>query len=101
MANFCYSCTQKVFPDAKPEDNDMAHGKKGEYVRDICEECGVGWFDWQGKRSTGTNIAHQRLAKVSRFLFSYDWYTICENLLTNNLSIGYNDYIIKVKECVL
>ncbi len=54
MANFCYSCTQKVFPDAKPEDNDMAHGKKGEYVRDICEECGVGWFDWQGKRSTGT-----------------------------------------------
>lgn len=44
MANFCYSCTQKVFPDTEPSQNDMAHGKKGEYVRDICEECGQGWF---------------------------------------------------------
>lgn len=53
MANFCYDCAQKIYPGAKPEDNDMAHGKQGEYIRDICEECGEGWFDWQGKRSEG------------------------------------------------
>ena len=38
---------------------------------------------------SGTISQPHRLA----FLFSYDWYTICEYLLTKNLSIGYNDYI--------
>ena len=53
MANFCYDCTAKVFPDADPTQNDMVHGELGEFIHDICEGCGEGWFNWQGKKAAG------------------------------------------------
>ncbi len=50
MAEFCYDCIKRVFPKADPRKNDLAHGFEGEVAWDLCEGCGEGWFDWQGRR---------------------------------------------------
>ncbi len=50
MAGFCYNCIRTIDPDIPPHNNDMAHGETGQLLWDICEECGPGWFDAQGKR---------------------------------------------------
>jgi len=50
MAEFCYDCIKKVFPTADPRANDLAHSVEGEVAWDLCEGCGEGWFDWQGRR---------------------------------------------------
>ncbi len=50
MASFCYDCLPAVFPGVNPAQNDIAHGEAGEMVWDVCENCGPGWFDAQGKR---------------------------------------------------
>lgn len=50
MAEFCYDCVRTVFPEADPRRNDLTHGDKGVVVWEVCEGCGPGWFDWQGRR---------------------------------------------------
>jgi hypothetical protein len=50
MAGFCHTCIRIIAPEVPPQNNDMAHGETGQLLWDICEECGPGWFDAQGKR---------------------------------------------------
>lgn len=50
MASFCYDCTVEMLPQADPSQNDMVHAEGDEYLSDVCEGCGPGWFDRQGKR---------------------------------------------------
>ncbi len=50
MAEFCYDCIKRVFPELDPCKNDLAHGVEGEVAWELCEGCGEGWFDWQGRR---------------------------------------------------
>jgi hypothetical protein len=50
MAAFCYQCTKRYFPEAKPEVNDMTHGQPDQVIYDVCEGCGPGYFDHEGKR---------------------------------------------------
>ncbi len=50
MAEFCYDCIQRVFPEVDPRKNDLAHLAHGEVAWEVCEGCGEGWFDWQGRR---------------------------------------------------
>lgn len=52
MAEFCYDCIEKVFPEMPPAQNDLRHDKPGELVFAICEGCGAGWFDSKGKKVT-------------------------------------------------
>lgn len=59
MAEFCYDCIKKVFPEVDPHNNDLAHGVEGEVALEVCEGCGEGWFDWQGRR---TVVADEPLA---------------------------------------
>lgn len=45
MADFCLACSKKLGfpePDIKAE--------PGMIIQDLCEGCGVGWFDDQGRR---------------------------------------------------
>lgn len=50
MAGFCYDCITRLYPEAKPQNNDLKHDAPGDLVFDLCEECGPGWFDWQGRK---------------------------------------------------
>lgn len=50
MASFCYDCIKKTFPTVSPDRNDLRHDSPGELQYDVCEGCGAGWFDWEGKR---------------------------------------------------
>lgn len=50
MAGFCYNCITRLYPKAKPQDNDLKHDTPGDLVFDLCEQCGPGWFDWQGRK---------------------------------------------------
>ena len=58
MAEFCYDCIKRVFPKADPRKNDLAHGFEGEVAWDLCEGCGEGWFDWQGRRVSEGDESH-------------------------------------------
>lgn len=52
MADFCWDCFADMFePHIAAEKNDLA-GIVGPYVmvHAICEGCGEGWFDQDGKR---------------------------------------------------
>ena len=48
MADFCHDCIQSIFPG---ETSDLANlCQPGEHTWEVCEGCGPGWFDHQGKR---------------------------------------------------
>lgn len=56
MADFCYDCIQDVFPEALKEDNDMTNPNQGKQLRfDVCEGCGIGFFNQEGKRINADN----------------------------------------------
>jgi hypothetical protein len=49
MADFCWDCTEKMGDD--PSLNDLDRTGRGNYqYMDLCETCGWGYFDEQGKR---------------------------------------------------
>ncbi len=54
MADFCYTCLPHVFPEIPPEDNDLRDEAllPGQTALALCEGCGLGFFDREGKRIT-------------------------------------------------
>jgi hypothetical protein len=61
MADYCYDCFKKTFPDINPKDNDLVDLVGiDEAVYCICEGCGAGWFDRYGKR---INVGIKTLTK--------------------------------------
>jgi len=52
MADFCFDCVQRVFPEVKSQDNDLADSALStEETRwDICEGCGPGFFNSLGQK---------------------------------------------------
>lgn len=49
MAEFCFDCIQE-FEGLPSAANGLRHKRRGELVFDVCEGCGPGWFDWEGKK---------------------------------------------------
>ena len=50
MSEFCYDCIREYEPEISPKLNGLRHKQRGELLFDVCEGCGEGWFDWEGKR---------------------------------------------------
>lgn len=49
MADFCWECTKKMGVD--PKKNELSREGRGDYkYMDLCEGCGWGYFNEQGKR---------------------------------------------------
>ena len=49
MAEFCHDCIQE-FEGLPASANGLRHKQRGDLVFDVCEGCGPGWFDWEGKK---------------------------------------------------
>lgn len=52
MADFCWDCFAELFsPDIPVERNDLAGlCSKDTMIHALCEGCGEGWFDFEGRR---------------------------------------------------
>ncbi len=64
MADFCWDCAVEVW-GCKNEENDLKDHENctvGHMFFTICEGCGEGWFDRDGKRLDieGNEITHPR-----------------------------------------
>lgn len=60
MAEFCWDCIGKYEPGTSPSLNGLRHKQRGDLVFDLCEGCGEGWFDWQGKRQDPTGESDRK-----------------------------------------
>ena len=58
MSEFCFDCIQDWEPEVSPKLNGLRHKQRGELAFDVCEGCGEGWFDWEGKRHDDDKEGH-------------------------------------------